>query len=144
EATSVLQETRRKLLDLTARNRLLNFRHTATNSIRVVDELPDQLFKHLIDGSAFTFDPVIEPTKEELRDYYSQKRRVPPELIPQSELEKPRPEEWAQHLGISVSPASPCRRGSRTRFGGRPGDSWTSTAASCGRSRRSTRWRPVW
>ena len=40
-----------------------------------------------------------------------------------------------------ISPASPCRRGSRTRFGGRPSGSWTSTAANCGRSRRSMRWR---
>jgi len=31
--------------------------------------------------------------------------------------------------------------GSRTRFGGRPSGSCTSTRASCGRSRRSTRWR---
>jgi hypothetical protein len=31
--------------------------------------------------------------------------------------------------------------GSRTRFGGRPSGSWTRTAASCGRSRPSTRWR---
>ena len=42
--------------------------------------------------------------------------------------------------GRPISPASPCRRGSRTRFGGRPSGSWTSTAVSCGLSRRSTRW----
>jgi Metallo-beta-lactamase superfamily len=40
-----------------------------------------------------------------------------------------------------TSPASPCRRDSRTRFGGRPSGSWTRTTAGCGRSRRSTRWR---
>src|SRR6516165_8776014 len=43
-----------------------------------------------------------------------------------------------------ISPASPCRRDSRTRFGRPPSGSWTRTAASCGRSRRSTRWRRGW
>ena len=36
------------------------------------------------------------------------------------------------------------RRGSRTRFGRPPSGSWTRTAASCGCSRRSTRWRRGW
>ena len=38
-----------------------------------------------------------------------------------------------------ISPAPPCRGRCRTCFGRSPGGSWTSTAASCGRSRRSTR-----
>ena len=46
--------------------------------------------------------------------------------------------------GVPISPASTCRRGSRTRCGGRPSGSWTSTTASCGRSTRSTRWRRGW
>ena len=31
------------MLDLTARNRLINFRHTKGASLRIIDELPDQL-----------------------------------------------------------------------------------------------------
>ena len=43
-----------------------------------------------------------------------------------------------------ISPTPPCRRGCQTRFGRPPRNSWTSTAASCGPSRRSTRWRQGW
>jgi hypothetical protein len=42
-----------------------------------------------------------------------------------------------------ISPKPRCRRGCQTRFGRPPRDSWTRTAASCGRSRRSTKWRRV-
>jgi glyoxylase-like metal-dependent hydrolase (beta-lactamase superfamily II) len=39
------------------------------------------------------------------------------------------------------SSAPPCRRGFRARRSPPPSGSWTGTVASCGRSRRSTRWR---
>ena len=42
-----LLKVRQKLLDLSKRNRLLNFKETA-RSIRIVDELPDQVFKTLV------------------------------------------------------------------------------------------------
>ena len=38
-----LQSIRNRLLDLTGRNRLLNFKHGRTGFIRVIDEMPDQL-----------------------------------------------------------------------------------------------------
>ena len=41
-----------------------------------------------------------------------------------------------------TSPTPTCLRRCRTRFGRSPRSSWTNTAARCGRSRRSTRWRP--
>ncbi len=43
--------------------------------------------------------------------------------------------------GRPISPAPPCRRGCRSRFGRSPSGSWTSTTADCSRSRRNTRWR---
>ena len=46
--------------------------------------------------------------------------------------------------GARFLPHHHAGRGCRTRFGRPPRGSWTSTAASCGRSRRSTRWRREW
>lgn len=59
-----LESIRLRLLDLTNRNRLLNFRHTMRSSLRVVDELPDQLFEVLADGKELRFKPVPRPRRK--------------------------------------------------------------------------------
>lgn len=56
-----LEKMRLRLLDLTSRNRLLNFRYTKRSSLRVVDELPDQLFDLLLDGKVLRFRHVPRP-----------------------------------------------------------------------------------
>ena len=56
-----LERIRSRLLDLTNRNRLLNFRHTPRSSLSVVDVLPDTLFDTLIEGDSVTFKSVPEP-----------------------------------------------------------------------------------
>lgn len=61
-----LEAIRNRLLDLTGRNRLLNFRHGRTGLIRVIDEMPDQLASNILEGHKFTFIPVDEPRKDEL------------------------------------------------------------------------------
>src|SRR5712692_8488731 len=58
-----LARMRLRLLDLTTRNRLLSFRHTKKSSLRVVDELPDQLFNQLRDGGELVFKPVPRPPR---------------------------------------------------------------------------------
>ncbi|MHC5066884.1 MAG: DUF4011 domain-containing protein [Planctomycetota bacterium] len=54
---------KRQLIDLTLRNRLLNYRSTKLSTIDVVDELPQQVFEHLTNGRRFEFDskPELEP-----------------------------------------------------------------------------------
>ena len=47
-ALAALENLRNRLLDLTTRNRLINFRHTRGASLRVIDELPDQLTETLL------------------------------------------------------------------------------------------------
>ncbi len=61
-----IEELRMKLLDLTNRNALLNFKHSekALTHIRIIDELPDFLFHSLLDGQKFTFRPLPEPDDE--------------------------------------------------------------------------------
>ena len=60
DAPAVLAHLRTRLLDLTLSNRLLQFRHGA-RTVRVIDELPDQLFARLMKGEDLEFLPVPEP-----------------------------------------------------------------------------------
>ena len=61
-----ISELRMRLLDLTNRNALLNFRHSekALTHVRIIDELPDFLFGSLIDGEKLTFLSLPEPDDE--------------------------------------------------------------------------------
>ncbi|MBK8646794.1 MAG: DUF4011 domain-containing protein [Gemmatimonadetes bacterium] len=53
---------RKRLLDLTARNRLLSFpQRPSRSSLRTVDELPDELFSHLVGGRDLVSKPVARP-----------------------------------------------------------------------------------
>ncbi len=61
-----LENLRARLLDLTTRNRLLNFGHAKTSRLRVIDQLPGQLSNSLLADSELRFLPVPEPTREEL------------------------------------------------------------------------------
>lgn len=63
-----LEAIRNRLLDLTGRNRLLNFKHNSRGVVRIIDEMPDQLATLILDGRSMTFIPVDEPTKDELID----------------------------------------------------------------------------
>ena len=62
----MIRELRLRLLDLSNRNALLNFRHSekALTHIRVIDELPDFLFCSLLEGKRLTFKPLPEPDDE--------------------------------------------------------------------------------
>lgn len=84
-AQEALRKMRDKLLDLTARNPLLHLRHSKT-SLRVVDELPNQLAETLLNEKEMRFQPVPEPTEEEWTEKGSPK--------------KPTAEEWAKCLEI--------------------------------------------
>ncbi|NRD53149.1 DUF4011 domain-containing protein [Corallococcus exiguus] len=59
-----LERQRTRLLDLSASNRLLHFRHTARTALRLVDELPGVIFERLSNHRALTFLPVPEPIRE--------------------------------------------------------------------------------
>ena len=49
-----LEKIRTRLLDLTARNKLLNFRHPKTSCLRFVDTALDTVFQYLMEGNPFT------------------------------------------------------------------------------------------
>ena len=103
DALASLEHLRHKLLDLSGRNRLLSFKHTRTNCIRAVDEVPNQLFEALVSGGkSFKYGAVPEPSVLDLRRYAEAEQGVPRAEIPEAELNRPRPEVWAQHLGIEI------------------------------------------
>ena len=56
-----LDRIRTRLLDLTNRNKLLNFRQSNVSSLRVVDVPIDPMFARLRDGEKLPFLPVPEP-----------------------------------------------------------------------------------
>jgi len=60
-----LQDLRAKLLDLSKRNRLLNFRHNRY-CVKIVNEQPNQVFSYLVrDGKSMTFAPLPQPDEPE-------------------------------------------------------------------------------
>ncbi len=101
-AIDVLKNLRDRLLDLTGRNRLINFRHTKSSCLRVIDELPNQLVETLLADKEMRFIPVSEPTLQELVDAgYIEIDDVTGE---EHRLKKdPSAEEWAKHLNLETS-----------------------------------------
>jgi hypothetical protein len=59
-----LERIRTRLLDLTNRNKLLNFRHSSSSTLRVVDVHLNTVFQHLIEGEKLDFRPVPEPEQD--------------------------------------------------------------------------------
>lgn len=98
-----LEKLRSRLLDLSARNRLLNFSHARSKRFaRIVDELPDHLFETLTADQLMRFAPIPEPTERQLIEHGYLKYDEKTGSV--SELKKPpTAETWAQILGIETS-----------------------------------------
>lgn len=60
-----LERWKRQLIDLTRRNRLLNYRPTKVSTVEVVDEVPQAVVRQILEGSRFFFDPVPEEENTE-------------------------------------------------------------------------------
>lgn len=59
-----IERMRLRLLDLTNRNRLLNFRHTKRSTLDVVGHPPELIYQQLRDGAELTFKPVPKPPRD--------------------------------------------------------------------------------
>ena len=99
EVAEALDQIRKRLLDLSRRNTLLNYRHPAKRCLRIVDELPDQLFSELFSDKAFVFESL--PRVPSLDGYVSDKVRA--YLEEQTDPRKPPPAGWAWLHGIDPS-----------------------------------------
>ena len=90
-----LEKVRTRLLDLTNRNKLLNFHHSTASTLRVVNAAPDAVYRKLLDGQKLSFLPVPEPDTEivEFLDNETGKtKRV-----------KPPPIDYAREIGWQVA-----------------------------------------
>ena len=97
-----LESIRKKLLDTTRRNRLINFNLNQKDCLRVVDELPNQLFDVLTNGKSMSFQAIPEPSRKQLieKGYIA----VNPETKKDEEI-KPNPsaKQWAKEIGIDAN-----------------------------------------
>jgi DNA polymerase III delta prime subunit len=101
-ALRALENLRMRLLDLTARNSLINFRHSKKASLRIIDEMPDQLVDTLLSDKEMRFTPVPEPSEKQLIE--SGHIEVDEESGEVTVLKKnPSAEEWARYLGLQTS-----------------------------------------
>lgn len=96
-----LEAIRKRLLDLSGRNNLLNFKHPKSSCIRIIDELPDQIFEVLSTASKFTLIPIPEPTERELIDAGFIK--IEPKSGQRLVTTYPSAEQWAKHLNFETS-----------------------------------------
>ena len=81
-----LENIRRRLLDLTNRNKLINFRH-ARSSLRTVDVDLDTVYQSLLDEKKFPFIPVPDPSREYIAEMG----------------EKPAAKDYAEEIGWPTS-----------------------------------------
>lgn len=98
-----LEDMRRKLLDLTSRNRLLNFPVAQKHSsLRIVDELPDQLFRTLISEEPMQFVGVPDPSRHQLQKFgFLDKSQDSTDE--KNKKSMPDAKNWAAKLGINTS-----------------------------------------
>lgn len=95
-----LESVRKKLLDLSGRNALLNYKHPKASCVRIIDELPDQIYQVLESGKTFTFIPVPEPTEKELIEtgYMVEEQNGVRTLV----KDYPTAEQWAKYLSLDT------------------------------------------
>lgn len=68
-----IEDWKNKLIDLSRRNRLLNFKPTKVTTIKIIDELPSEIFKSLvIDNKSFHF---LTKREDDLLENYRQINR---------------------------------------------------------------------
>ena len=96
-----LERLRKKLLDLSFRNKLLNFKHNQS-ALRVIDELPNQIADTLLSGSKMSFIAINDPKKEELinEGYIEYDKDAKKDIIIKKH---PSAKEWAKIQGFNTS-----------------------------------------
>jgi very-short-patch-repair endonuclease len=104
-----LEKIRARLLDLTNRNRLLNFRHSSASSIRIVDVDVNVVFARLLNNEEISLRPVPEPPDEPQTDGFDDEN---------ASSSKPLPADHAESLGWNTSYdlTKPSRHNADSRF----------------------------
>lgn len=90
--TTALEQLRLKLLDLTGRNRLINFKHTAGKSLQFVEGHPAAIYQKLVEANNKANISVLGLPEPARRDWVDRNGR----------LQRPEPREWAKSVGVST------------------------------------------
>lgn len=90
--TSALEQLRLKLLDLTGRNRLINFKHTAGKSLQFVEGQPAAVYQKLVESTNKAHISVLGLPEPARGDWVDRNGR----------LQRPEPREWAKSVGVST------------------------------------------
>lgn len=90
--TSALEQLRLKLLDLTGRNRLINFKHTAGKSLQFVEGHPAAIYQKLVEANNKANISVLGLPEPARRDWVERNGR----------LQRPEPRDWAKSVGVST------------------------------------------
>src|SRR5579862_3153151 len=102
-----LRRMRKRLLDLSLRNPLLNYRYPRGSKrfLRIIDELPNVLFEKLLDGKSLVFIPVPEPPRDELFSSATGDEEVtePAEESGSPKRRRIQASEYAERLGINTN-----------------------------------------
>ncbi|CAJ0689808.1 hypothetical protein LMG18102_01171 [Ralstonia mannitolilytica] len=91
--TSALEQLRLKLLDLTGRNRLINFKHTAGKSLQFIEGHPAAIYQRLVEANNKASISILGLPEPSRGDWVERNGR----------LQRPEPREWAKFQGISTS-----------------------------------------
>ncbi|WP_144735634.1 DUF4011 domain-containing protein [Extensimonas perlucida] len=91
--TSALEQLRLKLLDLTGRNRLINFKHTAGKSLQFIEGHPAAIYQRLVEANNKASISILGLPEPSRGDWVERNGR----------LQRPEPREWAKSQGISTS-----------------------------------------
>ncbi|WP_242352167.1 MULTISPECIES: DUF4011 domain-containing protein [unclassified Anaeromyxobacter] len=89
ELGGALEKLRLKLLDLTGRNRLINFRHTAGKALQFSEGQPGAIYRKLLEGTV-SITGLPEPPRRDWIERNGRKMR-------------PEPLEWARKQGIPTA-----------------------------------------
>ena len=71
-----LERLRLKLIDLSNKNKLLNFKHSKRSSLRIVDELPDFTAQSLLEGKEFEIDAIPSPSDDDAKTLHKEKKKI--------------------------------------------------------------------
>lgn len=96
EIGDLIETLRRRLLDTSTRNRLLNYPHSARSCLRLIDAGPDALLAALADGRGVTVEHLPEPTQRDRQDYWTAQGE--PERTA-----RPPERDWATQCDIDAS-----------------------------------------
>lgn len=90
--TTALDQLRLKLLDLTGRNRLINFKHAPGKSLQFVEGHPSAIYQKLVEASNKPSISILGLPEPARKDWVDRNGR----------LQRPEPRDWAKSVGVST------------------------------------------